>query len=436
MIRTSTPAKRSRSFHLMTADRTLTIVIPALNEEEAIASTISRCLDAREGIKRAAGLDDVEIIVVSDGSTDRTVEIARGFHDVEVIVFEKNRGYGAAIKEGFRRGSGELVSFIDADGTCDPRYFSEMCRVAVEDGADIVLGSRMGPDSKMPRIRKIGNRLYALLLGLLCGRSVSDTASGMRVIRRSSLPLLYPLPDRLHFTPSMSAKALTNGLRIIEIPMRYEERVGTSKLSVLVDGFRFLNTIIEGVLCYRPERLFLMVFMLFLLVSGVLAIYPVEYYWHNRWIEEWMIYRFIACFMLGSAGFLLLSAAVLANRMAVLGPKRRDGDSFWIVLASQLFRGVPLAVFSVVTLIASVALVWPGIVEFATTRQITLHWSRIIVGAFGMLLVFQALVTAVMLQLVDLWVYQRSQPFSLDHLPDVATMATPEVLAAQGSGGH
>src|SRR6185312_14461030 len=118
----------------------LTIVIPALDEEGAIGMTVSRCLDARDEIKRAADLDDVEVIVVSDGSTDRTAEIARGFDGVEVIVFEQNRGYGAAIKEGFRRGRGSLVGFLDADGTCDPRYFAEMCRVAVEDDAEMVLG--------------------------------------------------------------------------------------------------------------------------------------------------------------------------------------------------------------------------------------------------------------------------------------------------------
>ena len=126
--------------------RTLTVVIPALNEEEAIASTLRRCLAAREEIKRIAGLSAIEIIVVSDGSTDRTAEIARGFDEVEVIVFEKNRGYGAAIKEGFRRGRGALLGFLDAVGTCDPRYFAEMCRVASEDQAEIVLGSRMGVD--------------------------------------------------------------------------------------------------------------------------------------------------------------------------------------------------------------------------------------------------------------------------------------------------
>ena len=133
--------------------------------------------------------------------------------------------------------------------------------------------------------------------------------------------MLYPLPDRLHFTPAMSARALLNGLRIVEIPMRYEERVGTSKLSVLADGFRFLNAIFEGVLCYRPERLFMMVFWLFLLVGVLMALYPVEFYCTHRRVEEWMIYRFIACFLLGSMGFFLLCAAALANRMVVPGPE-------------------------------------------------------------------------------------------------------------------
>ena len=113
----------------------------------------------------------------------------------------------------------------------------------------------------MPRIRKLGNRIYALILGMLCGRRVTDTASGMRVIRREAINELYPLPDRMHFTPSMSARALLSGMRVVEVPMHYEERIGTSKLSVLGDGVRFLKTILEGVLCYRPERLFLMGFI-------------------------------------------------------------------------------------------------------------------------------------------------------------------------------
>jgi len=79
----------------------LTVVIPALNEEEAIAATIERCLAARRHIARNSPVERVDIIVVSDGSTDRTAQIAAGYDEVRLIVFEKNRGYGAAIKRGF-----------------------------------------------------------------------------------------------------------------------------------------------------------------------------------------------------------------------------------------------------------------------------------------------------------------------------------------------
>jgi glycosyltransferase involved in cell wall biosynthesis len=386
---------------------TLTIVIPALNEEDAIGATIARCLDARESIKREAGLDDVEIIVVSDGSTDRTVEIARGFPPVKVIVFEKNRGYGAAIKEGFRQGSGGLVGFLDADGTCDPGYFGAMCRVAVEDEADIVLGSRLGPESKMPRVRRLGNRIFAFLLGVLCGRSVTDTASGMRVIRRTALDLLYPLPDRLHFTPAMSARALLNGLNVVEIPMSYDERVGQSKLSVLQDGLRFLETIIDGVLCYRPERLFFMGMTICAVLMVLMAVYPTEYYLQNRSLLDWMIYRFAACSLLGSVGFLLLCAAVLSHRMAALGPRRRGGDTFWAPLVAHLFSGKLLAVFLVVVIAASLSFLWPGIVEYVTTRRVYLHWSRLLAGSFGLLLAFQAVITGVLLRVIAVWQEKR-----------------------------
>ena len=79
----------------------LSIVIPALNEEASIGSTIERCLAARAEIIEGSGVESVEIVVVSDGSTDRTEEIARRYPGVAVLVFERNRGYGAAIKCGF-----------------------------------------------------------------------------------------------------------------------------------------------------------------------------------------------------------------------------------------------------------------------------------------------------------------------------------------------
>jgi glycosyltransferase involved in cell wall biosynthesis len=381
----------------------LTIVIPALNEEQAIAGTIARCLAAREHIRQAAGLSGVEIIVVSDGSTDRTAEIARSFADIEVVVFEKNRGYGAAIQEGWRRGSGTLLGFLDADGTCDPRCFAEMCRAAVEESADVVLGSRLGPHSKMPKLRRLGNRAYAFLLGLLCGRQVTDTASGMRVVRRNCLKWLYPLPDGLHFTPSMSARALLNDLRVVEIPMPYEQRIGKSKLSVLRDGVRFLQAIFAGVLCYRPEKLLLAIFVLCLALLGLLAVSPAEFYWQHGRLEEWMIYRFVVCYLLGSCGLMLLLATALTFQMAGFGPRRRTANGFWPFLVASVLRGAGLTVVQVSLLAAAAALLWPGIIEYATTGEVTLHWSRLLAGAFSLFSALQTAVFALLLKVVSVW---------------------------------
>src|SRR5437763_14414333 len=104
----------------------LLIAIPAFNEESSIESIIQRSLDARGHIIRNSPATEVEIRVVSDGSTDRTVELAcRYVDEIELITFEQNRGYGAAIKEDWKETDADLLGFRDADGTCDPRVFAD-----------------------------------------------------------------------------------------------------------------------------------------------------------------------------------------------------------------------------------------------------------------------------------------------------------------------
>jgi glycosyltransferase involved in cell wall biosynthesis len=145
---------------------------------------------------------------VSDGSTERTAEIAHSFSGIEVVAFPENRGYGAAIKRGWQERPTDILGFLDADGTCEPRFFIELCRELIEGKHDLVPGGRMGQHSQMRGIRRVGNTLFAILLGHLSRRSVRDMASGMRVLRREALARLLPLPDGLHFTPAMSARAL------------------------------------------------------------------------------------------------------------------------------------------------------------------------------------------------------------------------------------
>jgi glycosyltransferase involved in cell wall biosynthesis len=387
----------------------LTIVIPALNEEESIGSTVQRCLDARGHIKAVGNVRDIEIVVVSDGSTDRTAEIAQQFAArdpaVSVIVFPQNRGYGAALKAGFEKGTGELVSFLDADGTCDPRYFADMCRAMREEQAALVLGSRMQPGNSMPRIRRVGNRIYAVLLGALSGWAVSDTASGMRVIRRDALPELYPLPDGLHFTPAMSARALLGELRIVEVPMAYAERVGESKLHVMRDGFRFLAAIINALLLYRPSRLFNVLATLCVICAVGWSLYPVEYYARHGELQEWMIYRVLLATLLITSAFLLLAAGVLSEKILSLVYRRKQ-QSFLGQALDRAFGPRCLLATAPVALIGAVGLVWRGLVDYCTTGHTDLHWSRAIVAVLLLQVALIAGVTAVLQQVVALWKQQ------------------------------
>jgi hypothetical protein len=232
----------------------LSIVIPAYNEEGGIAGIAERVLAVGPSLTQV-GVDDLEVMVVDDGSRDRTAEIAGAVPGVRLVRHAHNRGYGAALKTGFHQTRGDLVGFLDADGTYPPEWFPQLCTVALN-GADLVIGSRMaGSDSRMPVTRRVGNWLFAGLLSLLGDRRITDSASGMRVFKREILERLYPLPDGLNLTPVMSVRAIHEGVRMAEVAIPYEERVGRSKLNVLRDGSTFLQSILWTAMSYNPVRI-------------------------------------------------------------------------------------------------------------------------------------------------------------------------------------
>ena len=361
----------------------LLIVIPALNEEAGIEAIITRSLKARAAIIADSPVTGVEITVVSDGSTDRTVERARRYADrIQLIVFEKNRGYGAAIKEGWARSDADLLGFLDADGTCDPEFFAVLCRALERDGSDVALGNRLHARSRMPALRRVGNFLFARMLTLFSAVRVRDTASGMRVVRRTSLPKLMPLPDGLHFTPAMSARAiLDDDLKISEADMPYHERTGVSKLKVWKDGVRFLKTILESAFLYRPSGPLELVGLLSLGVAVFLMVFPTLYYFRTRTVAEWMIYRFVVSSLLGTGACLLFCASHVSRRMVhlVLFNRRRavSQDLLGQFLDSRVFWYITVFLFLLGGL-----LVFPSFKELVLTGATYEHWSRFIVMSF------------------------------------------------------
>jgi glycosyltransferase involved in cell wall biosynthesis len=361
----------------------LAIVIPALNEEGSIESIIQRCLEAREYIYRNSPVDQIEITVVSDGSTDRTVEIASRYKDrIRLVIFPKNRGYGAAIKEGWLQSDAELLGFLDADGTCEPRLFARLCSQLEESHADLILGCRLNADSKMPLIRRLGNTIFATILTVFSHSRVRDTASGMRVVRRSSLDNLFPLPDGLHFTPAMSARALLSGaVRIEEVDMPYQERVGQSKLRVIKDGVRFLLVILNAAFLYRPSRPLGLLGVAFFAAAAALMIPPIIYYAGHHAVLEWMIYRFLVSYLLGTSAVVCFCASYIARRLVHLALMTEIGDGpptlFSRFFTSKWFWAAPF----LLCLIGGL-LVLGSFLELLKTGATYEHWSRYIVMTF------------------------------------------------------
>lgn len=260
----SSCASASRTRRTKQAALRFTLVIPALNEEQAIGSTLERALAARQAVMENTPVRQMHVVFVNDGSTDGTQSIAERFPEVIKIHFETNRGYGAAIKAGFRATDADLVGFMDADGTCDPCFCVPLINNLLDRHSDIAVGSRMNGESEMPFIRRLGNYIFARLIGAVSGQKLTDSASGMRVMRHASLKKLHPLPDGLHFTPAMTCLAILDPrLRITEVPMPYRERVGQSKLRVIADGLRFLFIILFTAALFNPIKALVLLGLLF-----------------------------------------------------------------------------------------------------------------------------------------------------------------------------
>jgi glycosyltransferase involved in cell wall biosynthesis len=366
----------------------LLIVIPAFNEEASIAEVIRRTLEARAELLSRTALSAVNITVVSDGSTDRTVERAAAFGpSIDLIIFERNRGYGAAIMESWRRSDAELLGFLDADGTCDPRFFVELCQAVLERGADMALGSRLHPLSRMPWGRRVGNVVFALMLTVLGSTRVRDSASGMRVIRRDRLPRLMPLPDGLHFTPALSARAILAGdLRVVEVEMPYNERTGQSKLRPFRHAWPFSRVILSAAILYRPSRPLGLLALVAFTSALAWSIRLAWQYYRFGAFELWMIYHFVVIQLSTTAGVLLLTAGYLGRK--AVGITLSDDVARWrsrgpvgAVLSHRAFWFMPLAL-----IVAGSLAVAPAAIDRIHTGSIdpaAHHWSRFFAMSFA-----------------------------------------------------
>jgi len=231
----------------------ITVIIPAYNEERAIGEVLGHL----HRVMGDCGLVH-ELIVVDDGSQDKTSEIARSCAGVTVLQHRQNRGYGAALKTGMRHASHDLICITDADGTYPNEHIPELCRRLCEEGYDMVVGARVGANVAIPAIRRPAKWALGLLANYVAGESIPDLNSGLRAFRRKvALRFTGILPDAFSFTTTITLAMLTNRYLVDYIPIDYYARVGKSKIRPLQDTMNFVRLVWRIALYFAPLKFFL-----------------------------------------------------------------------------------------------------------------------------------------------------------------------------------
>jgi len=216
-------------------NRKITVIIPCLNEEQGIERVLVRMPEFVD-----------EVIVVDNGSTDRTSEVAASFG--AKVIREEVRGYGRAYKRGFRQATGDIIVTLDGDHSYPPDAISYLLEAFLHLGADFLNASRFPVRDRhaMSLKHKLGNIVLSLAMSLLYFHRVRDSQSGMWVFRREILEDFELLSDGMAFSEEIKIEALRHPrVRFEEISIQYSSRLGEIKLSPWRDGFHNLLFLIK-----------------------------------------------------------------------------------------------------------------------------------------------------------------------------------------------
>ena len=253
----------------------ISVVIPAYNEEGAIGDDLRIIQDTME----SASLD-YEIIVVDDGSTDRTAEIVRAFPNVRLISHPYNRGEGAARTTGLRASRGDIFVTTDADGTYPNQDIPRL--LAALEGYDMVIGARKKEAGTMRWLRTPAKTFIRLLASYLTATRIPDLNSGLRAFRKATaMRFLNVLPATHSWVSTITIAFLTSGYTVNFIPIDYYPRKGKSSFHPLRDTYNYLSLVVRAIVYFNPLKVFLPASLFLLLVGGVKVIYDIiTYNWH------------------------------------------------------------------------------------------------------------------------------------------------------------
>jgi glycosyltransferase involved in cell wall biosynthesis len=266
----------------------ISIVIPVFNEAEILPALLGKV--------QALKLTQSEVIVVDDGSTDGSAEIALNA-GASVVRHPYNIGNGAAVKSGIRAARGKVIVLMDGDGQHKPEDIPKLLLEA--SNYHMVVGAR-AKGSKLRFHRYAANLLYNLLASYVTRFRVEDLTSGFRVLaRREALRFIDLLPNTFSYPTTLTLAFLRSGFTVKYVPIQTLYRAGQSKISLVTDGIRFLLIITKIATLFSPFRVFLPVSIFFFIAGASNYLYT--YFTQGRFtnMSVFMLTTAVIIFMLG-----------------------------------------------------------------------------------------------------------------------------------------
>lgn len=233
------------------SDTLFSIIIPAFNEEENLRQVLTELNMYANQIQMHR-----EVIVVNDGSTDKTSEVGSN-GGARVLSNGTNLGKAYCLKRGFEHAKGEIIITMDGDGSHDPNDIGKLV-LPILNGTDIAIGSRFhSTEGKKTtsRVHLFGNYLISLAILLLTGRLISDSQSGFRAYKSMALRQFEIFSKGFAVETELTVKPLMKGFAVEEVPILVRKRInGSSRVRPIRDGFRIINVILQLGLLDRLQR--------------------------------------------------------------------------------------------------------------------------------------------------------------------------------------
>lgn len=240
----------------------ISVVVPVHNEEAAIEADLQTIFQTLEGCGYT-----FEVIVVDDGSTDRSADLVRNWPKVELIQHQRNRGTGAALKTGIRHCHGDIVIMTDADGTYPNQDMPRLLSLMGE--YDMVVGARKQEKGTLRWLRAPAKAFIRLLASYLTATRIPDLNSGLRCFRRNLAEHFFPiLPAGHSWVSTITLAFLTNGYRVGYIPIDYYQRKGKSHFRPFRDTSAYIALVLRTVMYFDPLKFFVPFASLLLIIGA------------------------------------------------------------------------------------------------------------------------------------------------------------------------